>query len=72
MLWGTKNEIFLRFPPGRGLGADPTTETGDDRVDALLWVKRPGESDGACRPGEPAAGQWYPEYALGLAQRQAG
>jgi endoglucanase len=59
-------------PPGRGLGAAPTTETGDDRVDALLWVKRPGESDGACRPGEPAAGQWYPEYALGLAQRQAG
>ncbi|NWJ74222.1 glycoside hydrolase family 6 protein [Pseudonocardia sp. ICBG1122] len=59
-------------PPGRGLGANPTTETGDDRVDALLWVKRPGESDGACRPGEPAAGQWYPDYALGLAQRQAG
>ncbi|MEJ8278245.1 glycoside hydrolase family 6 protein [Pseudonocardia spirodelae] len=59
-------------PPGRGLGAAPTTDTGSPRVDALLWVKRPGESDGACRPGEPAAGQWYPEYALGLAQRQAG
>ncbi|WP_242623267.1 glycoside hydrolase family 6 protein [Pseudonocardia sediminis] len=57
-------------PPGRGLGANPTTNTGNPLVDALLWVKRPGESDGACRPGEPAAGQWYPDYALGLAQRQ--
>lgn len=57
-------------PPGRGLGPNPTTDTADPLVDALLWVKRPGESDGACRPGEPAAGQWYPDYALGLAQRQ--
>ena len=28
----------------------------------------PGESDGACN-GDPPAGQWWPEYALGLAQR---
>ncbi|GIJ79881.1 endoglucanase [Micromonospora phaseoli] len=54
-------------PPGRRLGAAPTTSTGLDRVDALLWIKRPGESDGACRPGEPAAGQWWSEYALQLA-----
>lgn len=56
-------------PPGRALGAAPTTDTGYPLVDALLWVKRPGESDGACRPGEPEAGQWYPEYGLGLAER---
>ncbi|MEV8511437.1 glycoside hydrolase family 6 protein [Dactylosporangium sp. NPDC051484] len=56
-------------PPGRLLGMPPTTDTGDPRVDALLWIKRPGESDGACRPGEPPAGQWWPEYALDLAQR---
>ncbi|MDN5750210.1 MAG: glycoside hydrolase family 6 protein [Pseudonocardia sp.] len=56
-------------PPGRGLGAPPTTDTGIPSVDALLWVKRPGESDGACRPGEPEAGQWFPEYGLGLAER---
>ncbi|MFB9414531.1 glycoside hydrolase family 6 protein [Dactylosporangium matsuzakiense] len=57
-------------PPGRLLGAPPTTtNTGDPRADALLWIKRPGESDGACRPGEPAAGQWWPEYALDLAKR---
>ncbi|MEV4757692.1 glycoside hydrolase family 6 protein [Micromonospora sp. NPDC049559] len=56
-------------PPGRALGTAPTTRTGLPRVDALLWVKRPGESDGACRPGEPPAGQWWAEYALDLARR---
>lgn len=54
-------------PPGRALGHPPTTETGDDLVDAWLWIKTPGESDGACR-GHPAAGQWDPEYALELAR----
>ncbi|MDG4767736.1 glycoside hydrolase family 6 protein [Solwaraspora sp. WMMD406] len=58
-------------PPGRRLGETPTTTPGLDRVDALLWIKRPGESDGDCRPGEPPAGQWWPEYALQLAA-QAG
>ena len=58
-------------PPGRQLGKAPTIDTGDPRADALLWIKRPGESDGACRPGEPVAGQWWPEYALDLAKRSA-
>ncbi|AZM53447.1 endoglucanase [Streptomyces sp. WAC 01529] len=57
-------------PPGRALGETPTTKTGDPLVDAYLWVKRPGESDGTCRGG-PKAGEWWPEYALGLA-RSAG
>ncbi|OKK06586.1 endoglucanase [Streptomyces sp. CB03234] len=55
-------------PPGRALGTPPTENTGDERVDAYLWIKRPGESDGTCRGG-PAAGTWWPEYALGLARR---
>jgi endoglucanase len=54
-------------PPGRALGESPTTKTGDDLVDAYLWVKRPGESDGTCKGG-PKAGQWWPEYALKLAK----
>ncbi|UFQ15827.1 MULTISPECIES: glycoside hydrolase family 6 protein [Streptomyces] len=54
-------------PPGRALGEEPTTETGDPLVDAYLWIKRPGESDGTCRGG-PKAGEWWPEYALGLAK----
>lgn len=55
-------------PPGRALGASPTVQTGHGLVDAFLWIKRPGESDGTCNGG-PAAGKWWPEYALGLAQR---
>ncbi|MER7764341.1 glycoside hydrolase family 6 protein [Streptomyces sp. NPDC097619] len=55
-------------PPGRALGAPPTDRTGDALVDAYLWIKRPGESDGQCRGG-PSAGTWWPDYALGLARR---
>lgn len=55
-------------PDGRALGARPTTATGSALVDAFLWVKPPGDSDGSCN-GNPAAGTWMPEYALGLAQR---
>ena len=57
-------------PPRRGLGARPTTSTGIAGVDALLWVKSPGESDGECANGkDPPAGHWWPAYALGLARR---
>ena len=55
-------------PPGRALGVAPTGATGHPLIDAFLWIKVPGESDGACN-GAPAAGKWWPEYALGLAQR---
>ncbi|TXL90853.1 glycoside hydrolase family 6 protein [Streptomyces sp. IB2014 016-6] len=55
-------------PPGRSLGTPPTAETGDELIDAYLWIKRPGDSDGTCRGG-PAAGTWWPDYALGLARR---
>jgi endoglucanase len=59
-------------PPGRALGPNPTTHTGIGQVDAFLWVKQPGSSDGSCRPGEPRAGQWWPNYALELARNAAG
>ena len=55
-------------PADRALGLRPTTATGNALVDAYLWIKTPGESDGACN-GAPGAGTWMPEYALGLAQR---
>ncbi|MEU6054081.1 glycoside hydrolase family 6 protein [Streptomyces xanthochromogenes] len=55
-------------PPGRSLGAPPSVSTGDPLVDAFLWIKRPGDSDGPCRGG-PSAGTWWPDYALGLAKR---
>jgi endoglucanase len=59
-------------PPGRALGPNPTTHTGISLVDAFLWVKQPGSSDGSCRSGEPRAGQWWPNYALELAANAAG
>jgi endoglucanase len=69
-------------PPGRGLGARPTADTGNALVDAYLWAKVPGESDGSCNRGvsgsttdpewggtvDPAAGSWFPQQALQLAQ----
>ncbi len=57
-------------PPGRALGQTPTGHTGQPLVDAFLWIKAPGESDGQCHGG-PAAGDWWPQYALGLADRAA-
>ncbi|MFE0801637.1 glycoside hydrolase family 6 protein [Streptomyces sp. NPDC058812] len=51
-------------PDGRKLGRAPTLSTGMGRVDAYLWVKLPGESDG-CK-GEP--GTFTPSYAYDLAR----
>jgi endoglucanase len=50
-------------PSGRQLGSSPTTNTGYAYVDALLWVKRPGESDGTCNGG-PKSGAWFSSWAL--------
>lgn len=50
-------------PAGRALGENPTLSAGDDAVDALLWVKPPGEADGCAA----AAGQFVPDLAYALA-----
>lgn len=52
-------------PPQRGLGRNPTLDTTAEGLDAYLWIKFPGESDGDCNGG-PAEGAWWPEYALDL------
>ena len=54
-------------PSGRSLGQKPTVNTGNALVDAFLWVKGPGGSDGDCNGG-PSAGQFWPGYALALAR----
>lgn len=68
-------------PPDRGLGVRPTANTGNTLLDAYLWIKIPGESDGECTRGlgpagttvdpewgliDPPAGAWFPEMALDL------
>ena len=50
-------------PPGRHIGKPPSTNTGDPLLDAYLWLKRPGESDGECNGG-PKAGVFWIEQAL--------
>jgi endoglucanase len=55
-------------PSGRALGTPSTTATGNNLIDAYLWIKVPGESDGGCNGG-PGAGQFWAEYAIGLSQR---
>jgi endoglucanase len=51
--------------PGRALGETPRT-VDDAVVDAVLWIKPPGESDGRCNGG-PIAGDWWPANAIELA-----
>ena len=70
-------------PPDRGLGLRPTADTDTELLAAYLWVKIPGESDGACTRGlgpagttvdpewsriDPPAGEWFPDMALELLQ----
>jgi endoglucanase len=55
-------------PLGRAVGESPTLSTGVTGLDALLWVKAPGESDGECNGG-PEAGAWWADYARGLVER---
>lgn len=57
-------------PPGVALGDKPRIGAQRARAVAYLWIKEPGASDGNCRDGEPAAGVFWPDYALRLiAQR---
>lgn len=65
-------------PPDRGLGRRPTLVSGNSYVDAFLWIKIPGESDGECHRGQggpadpergltaPPAGSWFSEQAREL------
>ena len=71
-------------PPRAGIGPRPTADTGNPLVDAYVWIKVPGESDGQCSRGlgtgdnvvdpiwgqvDPDAGLWFPAQALDLAKR---
>jgi endoglucanase len=55
-------------PTGRAYGTDPAVAPEGDaaHLDAYLWVKPPGESDGECGGG-PAAGEFWPKRALEMA-----
>ncbi len=53
-------------PPNRKLGSYATTDTADPSfIDAYLWLKVPGESDGSCN-GAPVAGAFWEKAAIEL------
>jgi endoglucanase len=54
-------------PPGRAVGPAPALGPGPAGIEAYLWIKDPGASDGSCNGGPPA-GQYWPEYAISLVQ----
>jgi endoglucanase len=49
-------------PPGAGLGPRPTASTGVPLLDAELWIKTPGESDGQCDAAGGARAWDYAAY----------
>ncbi|ARC58462.1 Endoglucanase A [Frondihabitans sp. 762G35] len=57
-------------PSGTGLGQDPHVTGGTGGLDALLWIKSPGISDGSCNGG-PKAGAWFSSYAQDLVRLRA-
>ena len=54
-------------PPQAGIGAPPRL-LGEGALDAHVWIKRVGESDGACNGG-PTRGQFSQALALQLARQ---
>jgi endoglucanase len=55
-------------PLKRGLGPAPTTATArPDKVDAYMWIGRPGYSSGSCNGGPLPVGSWWSDRALMLA-----
>jgi endoglucanase len=55
-------------PQQRGLGPLPTTVTGNPKVDAFMWIGRPGYSAGSCNGGPLPIGAWWPRRALMLSK----
>lgn len=62
----SQNEFWCN-PEGRALGRPPSGDTGVPELDAFVWIKRPGESDGECKSGPPA-GQWFQARAVEMAR----
>jgi endoglucanase len=55
-------------PLKRGLGPTPTTRTHHPKVDAYLWIGRPGYSGGSCNGGPLPVGSFWTERALMFGQ----
>jgi endoglucanase len=70
---GRRRRINVWCHPGlRGLGPPPTTLTSHPKVDAYLYINRPGYSAGACNGGPRRVGRWWPARALMYARYATG
>jgi endoglucanase len=56
-------------PPNAAAGALPTTRTAHPKVDAYLWVERPGFSNGSCNGGPMPVGSWWEKRAIQMVER---
>src|SRR5215204_3295044 len=65
-IWRTIN--VWCHPGLRGLGPPPSTATSNSRVDAYMYINRPGYSAGACNGGPLPVGTWWPQRGLVYAQ----
>ena len=52
--------------PAAGSGRCRRPAPATRNVDMFAWTTNPGESGGACVPGAPATGVYWPAYALML------
>ncbi len=59
-----RGKVYTCNPPNVTAGARPTTETAHPKVDAYMWVERPGYSNGACNGGPARVGAFWLERAL--------
>src|SRR5690606_3998627 len=66
---GPDQNLVWCNPNGRALGQMPQIVSGRSALDAFLWIKYPGESDGTCN-GVPTPGVLWLEYALSLAKNR--
>ncbi len=62
------NEVLCN-PPGRGLGPQPTTNTGFQHADAWMWTSVPGNSSGHCNGGPNVGRCSGPARGVQLAER---
>jgi endoglucanase len=56
-------------PPNAAAGPLPTTNTARPKVDAYMWVERPGYSNGPCNGGPARVGAWWEERAIQMVER---
>jgi endoglucanase len=56
-------------PPNAAAGVRPTTRTAHPKVDAYMWVERPGYSNGSCNGGPLPVGAWWEKRAIQMVER---